>query len=165
MSDLYLPSDGPAAALPLPGEYPYTRGVQPTMYRGRFWTMRQYAGFGTAAQSNERYHYLMSQGTKGLSVAFDLPTQMGYDSDSARARGEVGKVGVAIDSIADMEILYDQLPLDMVSTSMMATGSVSVQIDAADTFTLTATNSGGEVTNMTSRGPARMAPATSGRRR
>ncbi len=109
-----------------PGSYPYTRGVQPTMYRGRYWTMRQYAGFGTARQSNERYHYLMKQGTKGLSVAFDLPTQMGYDSDSPRARGEVGKVGVAIDSIADMEILFDQIPLDKVSTSMTINATASI---------------------------------------
>jgi methylmalonyl-CoA mutase, N-terminal domain len=100
-----------------PGEYPYTRGVQPTMYRGRFWTMRQYAGFGTAEESNARYHYLLSQGTTGLSVAFDLPTQMGLDSDHARAAGEVGRVGVAIDSIDDMETLLRGLPLDEVSTS------------------------------------------------
>ena len=112
--------------LGFPGSYPYTRGVQPTMYRGRYWTMRQYAGFGTARQSNERYHYLMKQGTKGLSVAFDLPTQMGYDSDSPRARGEVGKVGVAIDSIADMEILFDQIPLDKVSTSMTINATASI---------------------------------------
>lgn len=107
-----------ADAQGFPGEYPYTRGVQPTMYRGKLWTMRQYAGFGTAAQSNERYRYLLSQGTTGLSVAFDLPTQMGYDSDSPRAKGEVGKVGVAIDSIQDMEILLEGLPLDQISTSM-----------------------------------------------
>ncbi|RAL22151.1 methylmalonyl-CoA mutase [Lujinxingia litoralis] len=111
--------------LGFPGSYPYTRGVQPTMYRGRLWTMRQYAGFGDAAQSNERYRYLLSQGTTGLSVAFDLPTQMGYDSDSARARGEVGKVGVAIDSIADMEVLLDQLPLDKISTSMTINATAS----------------------------------------
>lgn len=112
--------------LGMPGEYPYTRGVQPTMYRGKFWTMRQYAGFGTAQQSNERYHYLMSQGTKGLSVAFDLPTQMGYDSDSPRARGEVGKVGVAIDSIEDMEMLFAGIPLDQVSTSMTINATASI---------------------------------------
>jgi methylmalonyl-CoA mutase N-terminal domain/subunit len=125
---LYSPTDVSPEYLEqigFPGQYPFTRGVQPTMYRGRFWTMRQYAGFGTAAQSNERYHYLMSQGTKGLSVAFDLPTQMGYDSDSARARGEVGKVGVAIDSIADMEILFDKIPLDKVSTSMTINATAS----------------------------------------
>ncbi len=102
----------------LPGEYPYTRGVQPTMYRGRNWTMRQYAGFGTAEETNERYKYLLDNGTSGLSVAFDLPTQIGYDSDSELSEGEVGKVGVAIDSLADMEILFDGIPLDKVSTSM-----------------------------------------------
>ncbi|UCG78156.1 MAG: methylmalonyl-CoA mutase family protein [Nitrospirota bacterium] len=101
-----------------PGRYPYTRGVQPTMYRGRLWTMRQYAGFSTASESNLRYRYLLEQGTTGLSIAFDLPTQIGYDSDHKMAEGEVGKVGVAIDSLADMEMLFDQIPLDKVSTSM-----------------------------------------------
>jgi len=101
-----------------PGEYPYTRGVQPTMYRGKLWTMRQYAGFGTAEESNKRYKYLLSQGQTGLSVAFDLPTQIGYDSDHPLAQGEVGKVGVAIDSLKDMEILFEGIPLDKVSTSM-----------------------------------------------
>ncbi|MEJ5256966.1 MAG: methylmalonyl-CoA mutase family protein [Fervidobacterium sp.] len=101
-----------------PGEYPYTRGVQPTMYRARHWTMRQYAGFGTAEESNKRYKYLLQQGQTGLSVAFDLPTQIGYDSDDPMAEGEVGKVGVAIDSLEDMEILFDGIPLDQVSTSM-----------------------------------------------
>ena len=101
-----------------PGRYPYTRGVQPTMYRGRLWTMRQYAGFSSASESNLRYRYLLEQGTTGLSIAFDLPTQIGYDSDHPMAEGEVGKVGVAIDSLADMEILFDQIPLDKVSTSM-----------------------------------------------
>jgi methylmalonyl-CoA mutase N-terminal domain/subunit len=112
--------------LGLPGEYPFTRGVQPTMYRGRFWTMRQYAGFGTAEESNKRYHYLLASGQTGLSVAFDLPTQMGRDSDHPRARGEVGKVGVAIDSIEDMRTLLDGIPLGEVSTSMTinATGSI-----------------------------------------
>ncbi len=104
--------------LGFPGRYPFTRGVQPTMYRGRFWTMRQYAGFSTPAESNRRYRYLLEQGTTGLSIAFDLPTQIGYDSDHAMAVGEVGKVGVAIDSLADMEILFDRIPLDQVSTSM-----------------------------------------------
>ncbi|MEJ2700387.1 MAG: methylmalonyl-CoA mutase family protein, partial [Desulfuromonadales bacterium] len=112
--------------LGLPGEYPFTRGVQPTMYRGQFWTMRQYAGFGTARESNERYRYLLQQGQTGLSVAFDLPTQMGYDSDSAMAEGEVGKVGVAIDSLADMEILFDRIPLDKVSTSMTINATASI---------------------------------------
>ena len=105
-------------ALGFPGEFPFTRGIQPTMYRGRLWTMRQYAGFGTAAESNARYRYLLSQGVSGLSVAFDLPTQMGYDSDHRLAAGEVGKVGVAIDSIEDMAALFDGIPLDRVSTSM-----------------------------------------------
>ena len=102
----------------LPGVYPFTRGIQPTMYRGRLWTMRQYAGFGTATESNRRYRYLLSQGVTGLSVAFDLPTQMGYDSDQPLAEGEVGRVGVAIDSIADMEDLFEGIPLGRVSTSM-----------------------------------------------
>jgi methylmalonyl-CoA mutase N-terminal domain/subunit len=101
-----------------PGEFPYTRGIQPTMYRGRLWTMRQYAGFGTAAESNARYRYLLAQGVTGLSVAFDLPTQMGYDSDHPMAAGEVGRVGVAIDSIEDMATLFDGIPLDRASTSM-----------------------------------------------
>lgn len=105
-------------ALGFPGAYPYTRGVYPTMYRGRLWTMRQYAGFGTAEESNLRYRYLLEQGQNGLSVAFDLPTQMGYDSDDPMAMGEVGKVGVAIDTLKDMEILLDQIPLDRVSVSM-----------------------------------------------
>jgi methylmalonyl-CoA mutase N-terminal domain/subunit len=107
-----------ATALGEPGEYPYTRGVYPSMYTGRPWTMRQYAGFGTAAESNRRYHQLIEHGTTGLSVAFDLPTQMGYDSDSPISHGEVGKVGVAIDSIDDMRLLFDGIPLDKVSTSM-----------------------------------------------
>jgi methylmalonyl-CoA mutase N-terminal domain/subunit len=104
--------------LGFPGEYPYTRGVQPTMYRSRFWTMRQYAGFSTAEESNKRYRYLLAQGQTGLSVAFDLPTQIGYDADDPIAAGEVGKVGVSISSIHDMMQLYDQIPLDKVSTSM-----------------------------------------------
>jgi methylmalonyl-CoA mutase N-terminal domain/subunit len=104
--------------LGFPGEYPYTRGVQPTMYRGRFWTMRQYAGYATAEDTNRRYRYLLDQGQTGLSVAFDLPTQIGYDSDDPIARGEVGKVGVAISSIQDMETLFQGIPLDKVSTSM-----------------------------------------------
>ncbi len=104
--------------LGFPGEYPYTRGIQPTMYRGRFWTMRQYAGFASAEESNTRYRYLLQQGQTGLSVAFDLPTQIGYDADDAIASGEVGKVGVSISSLRDMEILFNQIPLDKVSTSM-----------------------------------------------
>ncbi|MDN5348342.1 MAG: methylmalonyl-CoA mutase, N-terminal domain [Clostridia bacterium] len=119
---LYTPLDiagqDYAHDLGFPGEYPYTRGVQPTMYRGRLWTMRQYAGFASAEESNRRYKYLLEQGQTGLSVAFDLPTQLGYDSDHPLAEGEVGKVGVAIDSLADMETLFDGIPLDKVSTSM-----------------------------------------------
>lgn len=108
----------PASQLGAPGSYPFTRGVYPTMYTGRPWTMRQYAGFGTAAESNRRYHQLIEAGTTGLSVAFDLPTQMGYDSDAVVSHGEVGKVGVAIDSIDDMRLLFDGIPLERVSTSM-----------------------------------------------
>lgn len=111
-----------------PGEFPFTRGVQPTMYRGRFWTMRQYAGFGTAFESNKRYRYLLEQGQTGLSVAFDLPTQMGYDSDNLVASGEVGKVGVAVSSLEDMEVLFDQIPLDKVSTSMTINSTAAVLI-------------------------------------
>ena len=112
---LYLPDNyseaGYLEKLGFPGEYPYTRGVQPNMYRGRLWTMRQYAGFGTAEESNKRYRFLLEQGQTGLSVAFDLPTQIGYDSDDPRAEGEVGKVGVAIDTLQDVEILFDAIPL------------------------------------------------------
>ncbi|MCS7233202.1 MAG: methylmalonyl-CoA mutase family protein [Synergistetes bacterium] len=119
---LYTPADISdmeyLESLNFPGEYPFTRGIQPTMYRGRFWTMRQYAGFGTAEESNKRYKYLLEQGQTGLSIAFDLPTQIGYDSDHPLAQGEVGKVGVAVDSLEDMEILFDGIPLDKVSTSM-----------------------------------------------
>ena len=119
---VYGPGDlqgwAPQERLGEPGVFPYTRGVYPSMYTGRPWTMRQYAGFGTAAESNERYRQLLAAGTTGLSVAFDLPTQMGYDSDNPMARGEVGKVGVAIDTIDDMRVLFDQIPLDQVSTSM-----------------------------------------------
>jgi methylmalonyl-CoA mutase, N-terminal domain len=114
----YAPGDAPAEPPPPPGAFPFTRGVQETMYRGQLWTMRQYAGFGTAAESNRRYKYLLAQGGKGLSVAFDLPTQMGRDSDHAMARGEVGRVGVAIDSLEDMRVLFDGIPLGEVSTSM-----------------------------------------------
>jgi methylmalonyl-CoA mutase, N-terminal domain len=108
----------PESELGFPGTFPFTRGIQPTMYRGRLWTMRQYAGFGTAAESNRRYRYLLAQGVTGLSVAFDLPTQMGYDSDHVLAQGEVGRVGVAIDSLDDMTELFEGIPLDRVSTSM-----------------------------------------------
>ncbi len=115
-----------AKQLGFPGEFPFTRGVQPTMYRGRLWTMRQYAGFGTAEESNKRYKYLLEQGQTGLSVAFDLPTQIGYDSDHPLSEGEVGKVGVAIDSLEDMEVLFDGIPLDRVSTSMTINAPASV---------------------------------------
>jgi methylmalonyl-CoA mutase N-terminal domain/subunit len=113
-----LSGTDPEAAIGYPGEFPYTRGIYPTMYRGRLWTMRQYAGFGTAVESNQRYRYLLSKGQAGLSVAFDLPTQIGMDSDHPLALGEVGKVGVAIDSLEDMETLFDGIPLEKVSTSM-----------------------------------------------
>ena len=109
-----------------PGAFPFTRGLHATGYRGRLWTMRQYAGFGTAAESNRRYRYLLGQGTTGLSVAFDLPTQIGYDSDDPHATGEVGRVGVAIDSLEDMETLLEGLPLDEVSTSMTINATASI---------------------------------------
>ena len=129
IAPLYGPDDvapGLPERLGEPGEFPYTRGVYASMYTGRPWTMRQYAGFGTAKESNERYRHLVAQGTGGLSVAFDLPTQMGYDSDDPIASGEVGKVGVAIDSLEDMRILFDQIPLDTVSTSMTINAPASV---------------------------------------
>ena len=128
---LYTPDDAPAPyeeALGFPGEYPFTRGIQPTMYRGRHWTMRQYAGFATAEESNRRYRYLLAQGQTGLSVAFDLPTQIGYDSDHPLAEGEVGKVGVAIDSLADMERLLEGIPLERVSTSMTINAPAAVLV-------------------------------------
>ena len=122
LDTVYTPEDisgfDYSTELGYPGEYPFTRGVQPNMYRGRIWTIRQYAGFGTAEETNQRYRYLLDQGQTGLSIAFDLPTQIGYDSDSPPARGEVGKVGVAIDSLQDMEVLFNEIPLDKVSTSM-----------------------------------------------
>ncbi|NMA91497.1 MAG: methylmalonyl-CoA mutase family protein [Firmicutes bacterium] len=127
---VYTPLDLPewdySDKLGFPGEFPYTRGVQPTMYRGRLWTMRQYAGFGTAEETNRRYRYLLEQGQTGLSVAFDLPTQIGYDSDHPLARGEIGKVGVAIDTLEDMEILMNEIPLDQVSTSMTINAPAAV---------------------------------------
>src|SRR3989441_2868229 len=109
-----------------PGEYPYTRGVQASMYRGRLWSIRQYAGYGTAAETNKRFGFLLKEGQPGLSVAFDLPTQLGYDSDDPLSAGEVGKVGVAIDTIADMEILLSEIPLDEVSTSMTINAPASL---------------------------------------
>jgi methylmalonyl-CoA mutase N-terminal domain/subunit len=127
---LYTPADTAAddyrERIGFPGQYPFTRGIQPTMYRGRLWTMRQYAGFGTAQESNARYRYLLSQGQTGLSVAFDLPTQIGYDSDDPMADGEVGKVGVAIDTLADVETLFSGIPLDKVSTSMTINAPATV---------------------------------------
>jgi len=112
--------------LGFPGQYPYTRGVQPTGYRGRFWTMRQYSGFATAKETNRRFHFLLDQGQTGLSIAFDLPTQIGYDSDDPIAKGEVGKVGVAIDSLSDMEVLFEGIPLEKVSTSMTINAPAAV---------------------------------------
>ncbi len=120
MDDSYI------SELGFPGRYPFTRGVQPTMYRGRLWTMRQYAGFSTAVETNNRFRYLLDQGTTGLSIAFDLPTQIGYDSDNPMSAGEVGKVGVAIDSLADMEILFKGIPLDKISTSMTINAPAAV---------------------------------------
>jgi len=125
-SESNLGDGDPEAALGYPGEFPYTRGIYPTMYRGRFWTMRQYAGFGTALESNKRYRYLLSKGQAGLSVAFDLPTQIGLDSDHPLALGEVGKVGVAIDSLEDMETLFDAIPLEEVSTSMTINATAAI---------------------------------------
>src|SRR5438132_684205 len=110
----------------LPGDYPYTRGIQPTMYRGRLWTMRQYAGFGSAAETNQRFKYLLAHGQTGLSVAFDLPTQMGLDSDDTLAAGEVGKVGVPIDTLRDMETVFEGIPLDRVSTSMTINATAAI---------------------------------------
>ena len=137
LKNVYTPEDlagqNPEETIGPPGEFPYTRGIYPTMYRGRLWTMRQYAGFGTAAQSNERFRYLLANGQTGLSVAFDLPTQIGLDSDHARAIGEVGRTGVAIDSLEDMEALFNGIPLDRVSTSMTinATAAILLALYAA----------------------------------
>ncbi|HTD64184.1 MAG TPA: methylmalonyl-CoA mutase family protein, partial [Verrucomicrobiae bacterium] len=116
----------PDRDLGFPGEFPYTRGVQPSMYRGRLWTMRQFAGFGSAADTNERFHYLLKHGVDGLSVAFDMPTLMGRDSDDPLSRGEVGREGVAVDTLRDMEILFDRIPLDRVTTSMTINGPASI---------------------------------------
>jgi methylmalonyl-CoA mutase N-terminal domain/subunit len=121
-----LSGTDPESSIGYPGEFPFTRGIYPTMYRGRFWTMRQYAGFGTAVESNQRYRYLLSKGQAGLSVAFDLPTQIGMDSDHPLALGEVGKVGVAIDSLEDMETLFDGIPLEKVSTSMTINSTAAI---------------------------------------
>src|SRR5690242_12796021 len=126
MDPLYRPSEKHSSDLGLPGEFPYTRGIQPTMYRGKLWTMRQYAGFASAAETNRRFKYLLENGQTGLSVAFDLPTQMGFDSDHPLATGEVGKVGVAINTLHDMEVLFDGIPLDRVSTSMTINATAAI---------------------------------------
>ncbi|MGH7683445.1 MAG: acyl-CoA mutase large subunit family protein [Vulcanimicrobiaceae bacterium] len=132
LKPLYGPEDVAhldlARDLAFPGEYPYTRGIHPTMYRGRLWTMRQFAGFGNAKQTNERYHFLLGQGQMGLSVAFDMPTLMGYDSDAAQALGEVGKCGVAIDSLADMEQLFDGIDMGVITTSMTINGPACIAL-------------------------------------
>src|SRR3989475_9907150 len=116
----------PEGDIGFPGESPFTRGIQPSMYRSRLWTMRQYAGFGSAKETNRRLRFLLDHGQTGLSVAFDLPTQMGYDSDHPAAAGEVGKVGVAIDTLEDIELLFDQIPLDKVSTSMTINATAAI---------------------------------------
>src|SRR5437016_8406511 len=125
LEPFYRPGTNPPE-IGTPGEFPYTRGVQPTMYRGRLWTMRQYSGFGSATETNRRFRYLLEQGQGGLSVAFDLPTQMGYDADHEIARSEVGKVGVAISSVEDMAALFEAIPLDRASTSMTINATASI---------------------------------------
>src|SRR5204863_2894639 len=126
LEQFYGPGSLRQEAIGLPGEFPYTRGIQPTMYRGRLWTMRQYAGFGSAAETNRRFKYLLANGQTGLSVAFDLPTQLGRDSDYPMAAGEVGKVGVPIDTLRDMETVFDGIPLDRVSTSMTINATAAI---------------------------------------
>jgi len=128
LKTVYRPDDIAALDLPWPGEYPYTRGIHPNGYRDRLWTMRQFAGFGTAAQTNERYHFLLEHGQHGLSVAFDMPTLMGYDSDALHSRGEVGKCGVAIDSLADMELLFDGIDMGEITTSMTINGPACIAL-------------------------------------
>ena len=128
---LYLPRSAEpdwADRVGFPGEYPYTRGIYPTMYRGQLWTIRQYAGAGTAEESNQRFRFLLGQGQTGLSVAFDLPTQLGLDSDAPEAAGEVGQVGVAIDSLRDMELLFAGIPLDKVTTSMTINAPAAILV-------------------------------------
>jgi methylmalonyl-CoA mutase N-terminal domain/subunit len=154
VADVLTPADVPidyARDLGLPGEYPFTRGVQPTMYRSRLWTMRMFAGFGTPKQTNERFHYLLKQGQTGLSTAFDFPTLMGYDSDSPRSLGEVGMCGVAVDTLKDMEVLFDGIPLDKVTTSMTINGPAIVllcfYIALADVRGIPRTKIGGTVQN------------------
>src|SRR5690348_6327875 len=122
----YEPQGGAPDSVGKPGEYPFTRGIYPTMYLGKVWTMRQYAGFGTPAETNQRFKYLLESGQTGLSVALDLPTQLGFDSDAPEALGEVGKVGVAIDSLADMETIFEGIPLDKVSTSFTINGTATI---------------------------------------
>src|ERR1700731_77139 len=134
-----------AAMVGEPGQYPFTRGIQPTMYRGRLWTMRQYAGMGDAEESNKRYKFLLAHGTKGLSVAFDLPTQIGYDSDAPLALGEVGRVGVAIDSIEDMERLFSHIPLDRISTSMTINATAAILLAL---YVATAKRSGADLAQL-----------------
>src|SRR5689334_13818166 len=126
MDPVYGPPQENSEQIGLPGEFPYTRGIQPTMYRGRLWTMRQYAGFGSAAETNRRFKYLLNNGQTGLSVAFDLPTQLGMDSDNPLAAGEVGKVGVSIDTLRDMETVFEGIPLDRVSTSMTINATAAI---------------------------------------
>src|SRR5499433_2423638 len=126
MELFYRPGSSQTRDIGEPGEFPYTRGIQPTMYRGRLWTMRQYAGYATAEESNRRYRYLLEHGTTGLSVAFDLPTQMGYDADHPLAEGEVGKVGVSISSLEDMRALFDGIPLERITTSMTINATASI---------------------------------------
>jgi methylmalonyl-CoA mutase, N-terminal domain len=152
--DLLTPADAPLdymESLGLPGEYPFTRGVQPTMYRGRLWTMRQFAGFGTPEQTNARFHYLLKEGQTGLSTAFDFPTLMGYDSDSPRSLGEVGMCGVAVDTLRDMEALFDGIPLDKVTTSMTINGPAIVllafYVALADVRGIPRTAIGGTIQN------------------
>ncbi len=172
IADLYTAADTaelvPEEALGLPGEFPYTRGVQPTMYRGRLWTMRQYAGFASAAQTNERFRYLLEQGQTGLSVAFDLPTQMGYDSDAAMAAGEVGRVGVPISSIEDMEVLLDDLPLGSVTTSMTINATapilLAMYVAVADRRGIPASSSAAPSRTTSSRSTSRAAPTSTARR-
>jgi methylmalonyl-CoA mutase N-terminal domain/subunit len=152
--DVLTPADAPVdymKDLGLPGEYPFTRGVQPTMYRGRLWTMRQFAGFGTPEQTNARFHYLLREGQTGLSTAFDFPTLMGYDSDSPRSLGEVGMCGVAVDTLRDMEVLFDGIPLDEVTTSMTINGPAIVllafYVALADVRGVPRTTIGGTIQN------------------
>ena len=154
VNDVLTPADAPLDYLKdlgLPGEYPFTRGVQPTMYRSRLWTMRMFAGFGTPEQTNERFKYLLAQGQTGLSTAFDFPTLMGYDSDSPRSLGEVGMCGVAVDTLRDMEVLFDGIPLDQVTTSMTINGPAIVllafYIALADVRGIPRTSIGGTVQN------------------